>query len=221
MFPVVEKFVSINGEGMKAGELAAFIRFRGCNLACTWCDTMWANDQGAPAQMMSMEDILTYIEGTGVKNVTLTGGEPLLQEGVQDLLVYLMASPDLHVEVETNGSVSLLPYHNAIFNPPSFTMDWKLPGSGMETEMLLENLHILDKKDTLKFVIGRREDMERALELIRAYDLDAKTNVYLSTVFQDIQPADIVTFMQEENLTQVRLQLQMHKYIWSPETKGV
>ena len=86
MFAVVEKFVSINGEGIRAGELAVFIRFRKCNLNCSYCDTKWANTESAEAEMMSAEDIARYIAETGVKNVTLTGGEPLLQENIYDLI---------------------------------------------------------------------------------------------------------------------------------------
>jgi 7-carboxy-7-deazaguanine synthase len=106
---VVEKFVSINGEGTRAGELAVFIRFKGCNLACSYCDTMWANEKDCPFTEMSQEEILDYVKSTGVKNVTLTGGEPLLQEGV-DRLIDLLLDSDLRVEIETNGAVDLRPF---------------------------------------------------------------------------------------------------------------
>ena len=88
---VVEKFVSINGEGTRAGELAAFIRFKGCNLRCTYCDTMWANEAGCDFTEMTPAEIHAYIRETGVKNVTLTGGEPLLQPEMPELLRELMA----------------------------------------------------------------------------------------------------------------------------------
>ena len=88
-YEVVEKFVSINGEGTKAGQLAVFIRFKGCNLNCKYCDTKWANEQGRPSQPMSEKDILDYVLSTGVKNVTLTGGEPLLREGIENVITVL------------------------------------------------------------------------------------------------------------------------------------
>ena len=88
MYNVVEKFVSINGESKFAGQLAVFIRFRGCNLNCVYCDTKWANTADAPAEQMTKEEIYDYIKSTGVRNVTLTGGEPLLQKGIQELLEY-------------------------------------------------------------------------------------------------------------------------------------
>ena len=103
---VVEKFVSINGEGTKAGQLAVFIRFKGCNLNCKYCDTKWANEADATAQQMTKEDILEYVLSTGVKNVTLTGGEPLLRDGIEDVIECL-ADNNLNVEIETNGSIPL------------------------------------------------------------------------------------------------------------------
>ena len=85
-YEVVEKFVSINGEGTKAGQLAVFIRFKGCNLNCKYCDTKWANEQETPSQPMTEKEILDYVLSTGVKNVTLTGGEPLLREGIENVI---------------------------------------------------------------------------------------------------------------------------------------
>ena len=85
-YQVVEKFVSINGEGRRAGELAAFIRFKGCNLQCSYCDTSWANEPGCESERLTEEEILSWIRETGVKNVTLTGGEPLLRKGMEELI---------------------------------------------------------------------------------------------------------------------------------------
>ena len=121
-FQVVEKFVSINGEGRRAGELAVFIRMKGCNLSCTYCDTKWANESDAHAEEMTEEDIYSYITKTGVRNVTLTGGEPLWREDIEVLIERLTRDERLRVEVETNGSVSLEPFQGFIHRP-SFTMD--------------------------------------------------------------------------------------------------
>ena len=107
MYNVVEKFVSINGESKFAGQLAVFIRFRGCNLNCVYCDTKWANTADAPAEQMTKEEIYDYIKSTGVRNVTLTGGEPLLQKGIQELLEYLAKDKNIRIEIETNGSVDI------------------------------------------------------------------------------------------------------------------
>ena len=125
---MVEKFVSINGEGVRAGQLAVFIRFAGCNLRCSFCDTMWANEENVDYELNSVKELCEYVEETGVKNVTLTGGEPLLQKKVEELIGEL-TKMGLYVEIETNGSVDLKKYKN-INPPPVFTVDYKLPGSG-------------------------------------------------------------------------------------------
>ncbi|MDE6780221.1 MAG: putative 7-carboxy-7-deazaguanine synthase QueE [Ruminococcus sp.] len=219
MFPVAEKFVSINGEGKKAGELAVFVRFRKCNLRCTYCDTQWANSDSCPAEMMSAEEITEYINSTGIKNVTLTGGEPLLQPDICGLVEMLIQSGH-RVEIETNGSISIKNLSESTYRP-DFTIDYKLPSSNMESFMLTENYDYLSENDVVKFVAGNREDLEKALEIIRKFSLDRKCTVYFSAVFGKITPAEIVDFMKEKNLNKVRIQLQMHKFIWSPEKKGV
>ena len=109
MYPIAEKFVSINGEGVRAGELAVFIRFSGCNLSCGYCDTKWANEPDVPVENMTAEDIVGYVSETGVKNVTITGGEPLLQEELPELTDALM-SAGFRVEIETNGSLPIESY---------------------------------------------------------------------------------------------------------------
>ena len=103
LFPVAEKFTSINGEGVCAGELAVFIRFRKCNLRCSYCDTLWANSHTAPAEPLTAEEITDSFPSTGLKNVTLTGGEPLLQENLR-LLTYILITEGLRVKIESYGS---------------------------------------------------------------------------------------------------------------------
>lgn len=219
MFSVAEKFVSINGEGVRAGELAVFIRFAGCNLKCGYCDTKWANAVDAPAEKMESKDILDYILSTGVKNVTLTGGEPLLRQEMGELIDTLM-SAGLRVEIETNGSIHLREFADRVYRPV-FTMDYKLPSSGMEEYMCSDNFGCLEKHDTVKFVSGSIEDLERAIEVIESHHLTERCHVYISPVFGKIEPADIVEFMKEKKLNDVRLQLQLHKFIWDPDKKGV
>lgn len=219
-FEVVEKFVSINGEGQKAGQLAVFIRFKGCNLNCGYCDTKWANEPSAPFVEMTEDEIYDYIKSTHVKNITLTGGEPLLRNDIDILLKRLAADDSLNVEIETNGSVLIEPFAG-IDKRPSFTLDYKLGGSGMERFMKTENYKYLQKCDTVKFVVSSVSDLERAAEIISEYELDKKCGVYLSAVFGKIEPADIVDFMIDKKLNDVNLQLQMHKFIWDPNKRGV
>jgi len=222
-YRVVEKFVSVNGEGLRAGQLAVFIRFAVCNLDCSYCDTRWANTESVAHTLMTADEIYEYIKTTKVRNITLTGGEPLLQDGLGELIDLLGRDDSLYVEVETNGSVPLAPFRGAVEGKPypSFTMDYKLPSSLMEQKMNLDNFKVLTKQDTVKFVSGSMEDLLKVKALIDEYDLVTKTNVYISPVFGNIEPADIVEFMKENNLIDVTLQIQMHKIIWDPEVKGV
>lgn len=146
-YPVVEQFVSINGEGTKAGELAVFIRFKGCNLNCSYCDTQWANRQDTPAVEKTAAELVADVCRTGIDNVTMTGGEPLLQTELAGLIKELLSAGKA-VEIETNGSVSLenvraqvkhLTQERQSMERLSMTMDYKLAGSGMETFMRLQN----------------------------------------------------------------------------------
>ena len=218
-YPVVERFVSINGESTRAGELAVFIRFRKCNMKCTYCDTTWANDESASAEMMTAEEIAGYVSGTGIRNVTITGGEPLLQSEL-NILTEMLIRQGNRVEIETNGSISIKELSEQEYRPV-FTLDYKLPASGMENNMLTDNYEYLDSEDTVKFVAGSRYDLERTAEIIEKYNLSAKCHVYISPVFGMIEPAEIVNFMAEKKLNGVRLQLQMHKFIWNPDKRGV
>jgi len=212
--------VSINGEGARAGELSVFIRFKGCNLRCTYCDTMWANEADCPFEEMTPAQITQYVLSTGVTNVTLTGGEPLLQREIPELVEMLIRDGKRRVEIETNGAVDLRPLAGAPCRP-AFTMDYKLPSSGCEKAMRAENLTLLGPEDTVKFVSGSSEDLERAAQIIEKYDLASKCHVYFSPVFGKIEPAEIVEFMIRRGMNDVRLQIQMHKVIWDPMRRGV
>lgn len=218
---VAEKFISINGEGTRAGELAVFVRFTGCNLRCSYCDTMWANEPGCPYEEMSPQEICEYVRGTGISNVTLTGGEPLLQKDADELIGRLIRECGVRVEIETNGAVDLLPFVGRDGERPVFTMDYKLPSSGCEAGMIPENFNLLQAQDTVKFVSGSREDLERAGEIIKEYGLLDRCHVYFSPVFGAIEPAEIVEFMLEKKMNKARIQIQMHKVIWDPDARGV
>ena len=218
---VAEKFISINGEGTRAGELAVFVRFTGCNLRCSYCDTMWANEPGCPYEEMSPAQICEYVRSTGIKNVTLTGGEPLLQKDMDKLISLLISKCGVRVEIETNGAVDLRPFAELPEGRPLFTMDYKLPSSGYENRMIAENFSVLEKEDTVKFVSGSRADLERAGEIIAKYGLLDRCHVYFSPVFGRIEPAEIVDFMLNKRMNKARIQIQMHKVIWDPNERGV
>ena len=135
-FKVVEKFISINGEGSKAGQLAAFIRFQGCNLNCSYCDSKYANSDDAKYSLMTEEEIINYLNENKIKNVTLTGGEPLLQKNIKSLIFELLKL-NYNVEIETNGSVNIKPFISDL--RPIFTLDYKTPSSLMENYMNEKN----------------------------------------------------------------------------------
>lgn len=214
-FKVVEIFESINGEGRRVGQLAIFIRLQKCNLNCSYCDTRWANGDDAPYTLMSEDEIYDRILKSGIKNITLTGGEPLLHKDVEILLEKIGENPNLSLEIETNGSIELEKF-SKLKNPPLFTMDYKLPSSKMENKMCLDNFKYLTLKDTVKFVVGTIEDLKKAKEIIERYSLIGKCAVYFSPVFNSIDPIEIVKFMKENRLNGVNLQLQIHKFIWDP-----
>ena len=219
LFPVAEHFVSINGEGREAGCLAAFIRMRGCNLHCSFCDTDWACKNTCPIEELSIRDILSWLESCQVKNVTLTGGEPLLTPHV-DLLIAALCQAGYRVEIETNGSVDIRPFQK-IRPRPVFTLDYKCPGSGMESYMLTDNYSVLERDDCVKFVVGSRRDLDRARQICRDYSLGKRCGIFLSAVFGKIDAKDIVQYIIDHHFTEARLQLQLHKYIWNPEQRGV
>ena len=216
-YPVVEKFISINGEGQKAGELAAFIRMRGCNLSCNYCDTSWANTMDCPCEFLSTEELITWLTEHKIKNVTLTGGEPLLTTGI-DTFIEALGSSGFSVEIETNGSVALDCFHN-LLHRPAFTMDYKCPSSNMEDRMNRLNLPLLKSKDVLKFVVGSKLDLSTMLAVVNGYDINA--NIFVSPVFGEIDPKEIVDFLICNDVENVRIQLQLHKIIWDPNMRGV
>lgn len=220
IFRVAEKFVSINGEGARAGQTAVFIRLAGCNLHCSYCDTMWANESDVPCTEMTEGEIHEYISRTGITNVTLTGGEPLNHPGIEILLKELCSDKRLSPEIETNGSCDISPYDN-MPNRPAFTLDYKLPSSGMEKYMLLSNYDHLRPCDVVKLVSGSEEDLQCGLKLIRKYGLDKKCHVYFSPVFGKLDPVSIAQFLVDNRLNGVNMQLQLHKLIWSPDKRGV
>ena len=220
---VVEKFISINGEGKRAGELAVFIRFKGCNLRCSYCDTLWALESDCPFQEETPEEITQYILNTKVKNVTLTGGEPLIQPDIKKLIQLILDSDsNIRLEIETNGAVLIKDFGVEDSSRLSFTMDYKLPSSGFEKSMKLDNFQYLTKNDSVKFVSGSLEDLNKAKHIIVKYDLIKRgISIFISPVFGKIELTSIVDFMKENNMNDVRMQIQLHKVIWHPDTRGV
>lgn len=214
---VVEKFVSINGEGLRSGELAVFIRFANCNLRCSYCDTKYSFINPIYTEE-SIDEIVEYVKSTGVKNVTLTGGEPLIQNEIKELMIEL-SNIGNRIEIETNGSINIAPYLN--IPNVTFTLDYKLKGSGMEKYMDLTNYNLLRKNDVIKFVVSDYDDLEKTKEIIKKYDLINKANCLISPVWGRIGFEEIVNFLKDNKLNDVKMQLQIHKIIWDKDKRGV
>jgi 7-carboxy-7-deazaguanine synthase len=222
MYNIVEKFLSIDGEGPSSGELATFIRFQGCNLRCSWCDTTYSWNKENICEVLSANEIYNYIKENKVTNVTLTGGEPLIQENIDDLLKLLNEDDKLTIHIETNGAVAIEPFKKKHKKKNiSYIVDFKLPSSNMTNKMNLNNLNVVENTDVYKFVVGTKEDLQMAYNLIIKHDLTNKCLVYLSPVSGNIDMQDIVEFMKDKQLNKVKLQVQLHKIIWDKNARGV
>jgi len=214
---VNEIFYSIDGEGLRTGELAVFIRLAGCNLNCSYCDTKYAI-KGYLGTKMIIEEILNEVKKYNCRNITLTGGEPLIHFRVKELIDELINN-NYKVNIETNGAVDITPYLDKCL----ITMDYKLPSSGMEQHMILDNLEKLTENDVLKFVT-EESDFETIKRILTDYKI--KSYVYISPIFGKIEPERIVDFMKQLNelginMEKIRVQVQLHKVIWDPEKRGV
>lgn len=208
---VNEIFDSIEGEGKRAGSLVTFIRLTGCNLRCSYCDTTYAFAEGVE---MSTKDIMSKVH---YDRVTITGGEPLLQKSIRSLLSHLY---QYEVNIETNGSVNIEPF----FGLPNvfFTVDYKTGSSGMTEKMCANNFMKMRKRDVLKFVVGSIDDLEEAREVFLKYYSNLRNRkIYVSPVFGKIEPSTIVEFLKENNLKTWKIQLQLHKFIWPVDMRGV
>lgn len=222
-----EIFSSIDGEGIRTGYPVTFIRSQFCNLKCIYCDTMYswdAKDENGCLQYtdMTVDEIVEKCKELKNRRITFTGGEPLIQKDAADLVNRLL-DEDFEVNIETNGAVNLEEFDLKITSKNLFnliyTLDYKTASSGMEDKMILSNLEYIGTDDVLKFVVGSREELDRMREIVTKYDIEAE--IFISPVFGKIEPKELVEYILEHNLQNVRVQLQLHKIIWNPEMRGV
>lgn len=208
-----EIYASIQGESSFAGLRCAFVRTTGCNLRCSWCDTPQAFYGGT---RMPRADVLARALALDTPLVELTGGEPLLQPGVFPLMTEL-CDAGRTVLVETSGEADISRVDPRVHK----IMDLKAPGSGESVRNRWSNLDHIGPRDELKMVLSDRADYEWARDVIRERALAERTpNLLMSTVFGKLAARDVVAWVLEDKLP-VRVQLQMHKYVWSPDTVGV
>jgi 7-carboxy-7-deazaguanine synthase len=208
-----EIFYSIQGESTRAGAPCVFVRLTGCDLRCVWCDTPYAFHEG---RRLSVDEVVEAVKGFGCPLVEITGGEPLLQEDVYALMNRLLEEGHT-VMLETGGHRSIVRV------PPSVlkVVDIKCPGSGEADQNDWSNLERLQPHDEVKFVISDRADYDFAREIIRRHDLARHAAaLLLSPVHGVLEAKTLSEWMLGDHLP-ARLQLQIHKYIWSPDQRGV
>jgi 7-carboxy-7-deazaguanine synthase len=210
---VNEIFHSIQGESTHAGRPCVFVRLTACDLRCSWCDTPYAFYEG---RKMSLDDVMAAVDAYGCSLVELTGGEPLLQKDVYPLMERLLASGKT-VLVETGGHLSVANVPPAVHK----IVDVKCPGSGEAHRMDWSNLDRLSPTDEVKFVVRDRTDYEYARAVVSRHELDRKVGAVLfSPVHGVLDPRTLSEWVLADQLP-VRVQLQVHKYIWDAETRGV
>ena len=213
MLTINEIFYSIQGESSRVGQPCVFVRLTACDLRCSWCDTPYAFDEG---RKMSVDDVVAAVEGYGCSLVEITGGEPLLQEDVYALMERLSGSGRT-VMLETGG-------HRSTARVPAGVLkiiDVKCPGSGEADKNDWSNLKFLTADDEVKFVIKDRADYEFARDVIARYTLpDRAGAVLMSPVHGVLDPRTLSEWLLADHL-RARLQLQLHKYILTPNTRGV
>jgi len=213
MLTVNEIFHSIQGESTRAGDRCVFVRLTACDLRCSWCDTPYAFHEG---RKMSVDDVMSAVEAYGCPLVEITGGEPLLQEGVYDLMERLLAAGHT-VLLETGG-------HRPIDRVPAGVVkivDVKCPGSGEADKNHWANLDRLAPHDEVKFVVLDRADYEFARDVLTRTQLPSRAAAILFSPVHDVlDPKTLSEWVIADRLP-VRVQLQLHKLIWSPTTRGV
>jgi 7-carboxy-7-deazaguanine synthase len=210
---ITEIFKSIQGESTFAGLPCIFVRLTGCNLRCHWCDTAYAFHGG---EKLTVEQVMTTVRRLGGKLVELTGGEPLLQHEVYPLTDQLL-SEGFRVLVETSGERYIGRLRREVIK----VVDVKCPGSGEEGTFCADNLSVLGRKDQIKFVIIDEDDYHYACQFMLQHHLQGRVDeVILSPVFGQLHPRQLAEWILRDGLD-VRLGLQIHKFIWDPNAHGV
>jgi 7-carboxy-7-deazaguanine synthase len=210
---LTEIYTSIQGESTHAGRPCVFVRLSGCPLRCKWCDTVYSFKEG---EIWSFEKLRNWLSDSGVKLVEFTGGEPLAQIECKNFINKLV-DDGYEVLIETSGSEPIGGLHPDV----AVIMDIKCPDSGMSDRNLYENIPLLNNKDEIKFVVASRKDFDWAVNLIRERKLeDGPATLLFSVAFGLVKEEQLVDWLLESKVN-ARLNVQIHKYIWSPRKKGV
>ena len=245
---VIEIFASIDGEGSRQGLLTTFLRLHDCNIRCSYCDTTYSYGVDSTFTDMTVREIADVIESLGNHRITITGGEPLLQEAAvvelidelnrrksakledkpcadkksttennvsEDAQDVLDSESPYDFNIETNGTIIPSFHRENMW----FTYDYKTPSSLAEESMNLDIFKVSREQDLIKFVVGSVEDLDCMRHMINQYP--TKAQIYVSPVWGKIEAVAIIDYMKEHNLQNVRFQLQIHKFVWDPDAKGV
>lgn len=212
MLTVFEIYLSVQGESTHVGRPCVFVRLAACDLRCVWCDTPYAFTGG---RKMSIDDVVSAVEAYGCDLVEITGGEPLLQPDVIPLMQRLTARQTVLIETGGHRSIAALPPDVRAI------VDVKCPGSGEAEKMHWPNLDRLRPHDEVKFVIADRADFDYAREVVRKFDLPPRVTAVLFSPVHGVLAPDVLARWILDERVPARLQLQAHKYIWSPDTRGV
>ena len=212
MLLVHEIYRSLQGESTFAGLPCVFVRLSVCSARCVWCDTPHAFKEGT---LRSLADVLEQVRAYDCPLVELTGGEPLLQDEAFALMTRLCELGH-KVLLETSGTVPI----NRVDGRVHIIMDLKCPDSGECENNLWANLDSLKPTDEIKFVVASRRDFDWAADVIRERELEQSLQVLVSPAFDLVKPIELATWLLASGL-QVRMQLQMHKYVWDPKARGV
>jgi len=202
-----EIFFSVQGEGINSGLPTVFIRTTGCNLRCSYCDTVYAYNQG---KEMSIENIMLKVSKFDCKRICITGGEPLLQQDLIDLLFELKG---YSVSIETNGSLNI----DKLPKEVMISLDIKCPSSNESKKMNLENIKYLKKTDQVKFVMETKEDYDFAKMIV----FNNKVPNAIFSPVGGLDAKEIINNLLNDGLNDVRIGLQIHKIIWDPTQRGV
>ena len=217
LFHITEIFDSIDGEGKRTGFMAVFLRLAGCNLRCNYCDTAYSLTLEDTAEALAEEEVIRRIHGYPWKRLTITGGEPMLHPIHH--LCEVLGKEGYEINIETNGAVPLWRERPAgVF----YTMDFKCTGSGMKSYMNRDNFKLLGPEDVLKFVVSSVGDMEEMKEIVeKDFQRPDHPQFFVSPVWGRIEPSELVDFVRNNKLQEVRVQVQLHKIIWDPDRRGV
>ena len=209
---VNEIYFSLQGESTHMGRTCVFVRLTYCNLRCSYCDTEYAFYEGAD---QTLSEIIEKIKSYNCPLIEITGGEPLIQKNVHPLMKSLCDS-GFEVLLETAGHLDISETDPRVKR----IMDIKCPSSGESEKMLWTNIENLRPGDEVKFVVGSQEDLDYSKKIIMTHSLDKKCEVIISPVFDKITNLEIADWILKNNLP-VRMQIQLHKMIWEPNTPGV